>query len=116
MSDLNKALADIEAIKQQVARGTQFRGYGPVAVALTGVVALLAAGLQALWVDRPRDQVAVYLTIWIVAAIASASLIHVPVTLDTNGTVGRWNEIVRQKRSNSGSKGSSMDEWAATRM
>jgi hypothetical protein len=42
MPDLHKALADIDAIRTQVARGTEFRGYGPATVALTGLLALLA--------------------------------------------------------------------------
>ena len=43
MKDLDRALADITAIRSQLARGTEFRGYGPVTVAATGVLALLAA-------------------------------------------------------------------------
>ena len=53
MRDLDKALADITAIRSQMARGTEFRGYGPVTVAATGVLALLAAGVQALWLPDP---------------------------------------------------------------
>jgi hypothetical protein len=75
--DLHKALADIDAIKKQVARGTQFRGYGPVTIAFTGVLALLAAVIQALWLDDPRNQLAEYLTIWIGTAALSAALIGV---------------------------------------
>ncbi len=75
MQDFRKALADIDAIKGQVARATQFRGYGPATVALTGVVALLAAGLQAVWLDNPGEQVSAYLAIWVSAAVISAVLI-----------------------------------------
>ena len=75
MQDLRKALADIDAIKGQVARATEFRGYGPATVALTGVLALLAAGLQAVWLDNPREQVAAYLLIWVGTAVMSAVLI-----------------------------------------
>ena len=52
MKDLERALADITAIRSQMARGTQFRGYGPVTVAATGLLALLAAALQALYRAR----------------------------------------------------------------
>jgi hypothetical protein len=75
MQDLHKALADIDAIKRQVARGTQFRGYGPATIALTGILAAIAALVQAAWLDNPREQVAGYLTIWIAAAAISAALI-----------------------------------------
>jgi hypothetical protein len=73
--DLHKALADIDAIKKQVARGTQFRGYGPVTIAFTGLLSLLAAAVQALWLDDPRNQLAEYFTIWIGTAALSAGLI-----------------------------------------
>ena len=35
MRDLDRALADITAIRSQMARGTEFRGYGPVTMAAT---------------------------------------------------------------------------------
>ena len=75
MRDLHKALADIDAIKRQVARGTQFRGYGPVTIAFTGLLSLLAAAAQALWLDDPREQLTEYLTIWIGMATLSVALI-----------------------------------------
>ena len=37
MRDLDKALADIFAIRSQIAAGTAFRGYGPAAIAATVV-------------------------------------------------------------------------------
>ena len=65
MLDLHKALADIESIRSQVARGTQFRGYGPATVALTGVLAILAAGIQSVWLEDAREQIIGYLVLWI---------------------------------------------------
>jgi hypothetical protein len=53
MKDLERALADITAIRSQIARGTQFRGYGPITVAATGLLALLAAASQALFLPDP---------------------------------------------------------------
>ena len=75
MPDLHKALADIDAIRTQVARGTEFRGYGPATVALTGLLALLASGIQALALDHAREQVEGYLAIWVGTAILSVALI-----------------------------------------
>lgn len=75
MPDLHKALADIDAIKRQVARDTQFRGYGPATIAFTGVLALAAAVAQTLWIDDPREQFAGYLAIWIGTAAISVALI-----------------------------------------
>src|SRR5258708_22194085 len=49
MRDLDKALADIFAIRSQIAAGTAFRGYGPATVAATGGLALFTPLLQFLW-------------------------------------------------------------------
>jgi hypothetical protein len=71
MKDLERALADITAIRSQMARGTQFRGYGPVTVATTGLLALLAAALQALYLPDPAAAPLSYLLLWAgMAAIA----------------------------------------------
>jgi hypothetical protein len=75
MNDLNKALGDISSIRRQVAQSTEFRGYGPATLAGTGVLAMLAAAAQALWVPDPANHVAAYLSIWIATAILSATLI-----------------------------------------
>ena len=39
MSNLDKALAEITAIRGQMARASQFRGYGPATFAITGTLA-----------------------------------------------------------------------------
>jgi len=44
---LDKALGDITSIRRQVARTTEFRGYGAATLAATGVFAFLAAIAQA---------------------------------------------------------------------
>src|SRR5260221_9260474 len=54
MNDLNKALGDISSIRRQVAHSTEFRGYGPATLASTGVLAVGAAGAQALWLPDPE--------------------------------------------------------------
>jgi hypothetical protein len=64
MKDLERALADITAIRSQLARGTQFRGYGPVTVAATGVLALTAAVLQAFYLPDPAVTPLGYLALW----------------------------------------------------
>jgi fumarate reductase subunit D len=77
MDDLNKALGDISSIRRQVARATEFRGYGPATLAATGVLAVLAACSQALWLSHPAEHVSAYLAIWITTALVSASLIAI---------------------------------------
>ena len=71
MKDLERALADITAIRSQMARGTQFRGYGPVTVAATGLLALLAGAVQTLILPDPLADPLIYLGLWLgMAAIA----------------------------------------------
>src|SRR5258708_24782083 len=53
MRDLDKALADIFAIRSQIAAGTAFRGYGPATVAATGGFALFTAPFQFLSLPAP---------------------------------------------------------------
>lgn len=77
MNDLNRALGDISNIRRQVARSTEFRGYGPATLAATGGIALLAAGVQAVWLPNPANRVLEYLIIWLSTAIVSAALIAV---------------------------------------
>ncbi len=77
MTNLDKALADISAIRTQMARGAEFRGYGPATVAATGLLALLAAGAQALCLPDPAADVFFYLALWVATAAVSVVLIGV---------------------------------------
>ncbi|MGA2218078.1 MAG: hypothetical protein ABSG51_08325 [Terracidiphilus sp.] len=75
MNDLHKALGDISSIRRQVAHATEFRGYGPMTLAGTGLLALAAAGVQWLDVPNPENHLAAYLSIWIWTAAFSACAI-----------------------------------------
>jgi hypothetical protein len=77
MRDLERALADITAIRSQMARGTQFRGYGPVTIAATGLLTVLAAGAQALLLPEPAADIAGYVALWVMVAAVSAILIGI---------------------------------------
>jgi hypothetical protein len=77
MNNLYKALGDIGSIRRQVARTTEFRGYGPATLAATGAMAVLAATAQALWAPDPLNHMAPYLGIWIATAVLSAALVGV---------------------------------------
>ncbi len=74
MTDLHKALDDISSIRRQMAHSTQFRGYGPATLAATGVIAILAASSQSIWLPDPANHVPAYLSIWISTAVLSAAL------------------------------------------
>ena len=75
MRDLDKALADIFAIRSQIAAGTAFRGYGPATVAATGGLALATAFIQFLWLDDPTSHPLAFFTGWSAAALVSAGMI-----------------------------------------
>ncbi|MGH9605738.1 MAG: hypothetical protein ACRD3N_08550 [Terracidiphilus sp.] len=75
MNDLNRALDEIGSIRRQMARTTEFRGYGPATLAATGVFALLAAAAQSHWLPGAARSVPAYLEIWIAIAVVSAALI-----------------------------------------
>src|SRR5262245_51728939 len=77
MRDLDKALADITAIRSQMARGAEFQGYGPVTVAATAVLALAAGGVQMLWLPEPAADTFSYLALWVATASLSIVLVGI---------------------------------------
>jgi hypothetical protein len=78
MRDLDKALADIIAIRSQLAvEGTAFRGYGPATMAATSAIALLTALLQHLLLGDPTGQPLSFLLGWAAAALVSLSIIGI---------------------------------------
>ncbi|MBK3397551.1 MULTISPECIES: hypothetical protein [Methylobacterium] len=70
-ADLDRVLADITAIRSQVAAGTAFQGYGPTALAATGALALAATVAQAALLDDPTGRPLTFLAGWIAVAIVS---------------------------------------------
>ena len=74
MSKLDKALGDISTIRRQMAESTQFRGYGSATLGVTGLFAILGAGVQTAWLGDPVGHIRVYLIIWISTAVLSAAL------------------------------------------
>lgn len=74
MRDLDKALADILAIRSQLAAGTAFQGYGPGAVAATGLLALAATGLQHLRLGAAAAPLP-FFGFWIAVAVVAAGII-----------------------------------------
>ena len=76
MSELHRALAEIKHIRCQVARDTQFRGYGPASVAASGVLALLVAALQSHWLRNETDFHA-FAAVWIATALLSLTMVTI---------------------------------------
>ena len=74
MKELQQALAEIHSIRSHVARGTEFRGYGPASIAASGVLALLVAAVQAPWTARHANgDISSWVAIW--AGTAAVSLL-----------------------------------------
>jgi len=85
MTELRQALKDISAIRSQVARGTQFRGYGPLSVASSGLLAILVAAAQAHWLSNSVQDLTVFLGVWTSTAAVSVFL----AALETTARVRR---------------------------
>lgn len=77
MPDLDKALADIVAIRSQIARDTAFRGLGSAALAATGLLALATACGQALWLGDASARPLLFFGLWIATAFAAVGLIGI---------------------------------------
>lgn len=74
MDDLDKALGDISSIRRQVARSTEFRGYGPATLAATSVFAVLAGVAQAFLIPQPAEHATQYVGLWYATAFVSVAL------------------------------------------
>ena len=69
--ELLEALTQITEIRLQLARTEVFRGYRAMPVAFSGLMALLAAVIQAVTITDPMSQIGAYLALWIGAAVVS---------------------------------------------
>lgn len=74
---INQALDDISALRLQMARSTEFRGYGPATLAITGGLAAAAALAQAVFIPAPIAAIAPYLILWSATALVSVVLIAI---------------------------------------
>jgi hypothetical protein len=90
--DLSEALEQIDTIHAHLARGEQYRGYRPLALALSGVLGLAAALLQPAIVAR--DDSLGFAGYWVVVALASA-LVAGGATLA--GYLFREDELARRR-------------------
>jgi hypothetical protein len=75
MQDLERALIDISAIREQLAQSTEFRGYAPATLAGTGTFALLVAAAQTLWLPHSATNMRLFIAIWAAAAVLCVTVI-----------------------------------------
>jgi hypothetical protein len=74
MTELRQALDDISAIRSQVARGTQFRGYGPLSIASSGILAILVAAVQSHFSSGAYHDLKPFLVEWMATAAVAVFL------------------------------------------
>lgn len=73
MNDVERALAQVAHIRERMAASTQFRGFAPEAVALTGLLAFAAAAAQSAWPDALAPDALRFVAFWAgIAAVAVA--------------------------------------------
>ncbi len=69
--ELREALAQIAEIRAHIAQNETFRGFRSATVAASGLLALLGAAMQALWIPDPQQHLAAYMKLWIAVATVS---------------------------------------------
>jgi len=79
MQDLERALTDISAIREQLAQSTEFRGYAPATLVATGAFALLVATLQAIWLPESATNMRLFIALW----AATAAVCGIPIAIAT---------------------------------
>jgi hypothetical protein len=92
--ELRDALTQISEIRRQMARTEVFRGYRAVPVAFSGVLALSAAAIQAVWIVEPAGQLGAYLALWVGAAVVSAVGAGTEMALRARQSLSPWRREV----------------------
>jgi hypothetical protein len=88
--ELQDALAKISEIRAQIARTETFRGYRSITVGFSGLTALAAAAVQAVWLPEPGDHMTAYLTLWVAAAVVSLAATGIEMTVRCNRATSPW--------------------------
>lgn len=77
MTDVDHALAQLSAIRLQMAASTRFRGFAPPVVAATGVLALSGAVAQSLWPAQFAGGPVAFAAFWSVIGLAAGGMMGV---------------------------------------
>jgi hypothetical protein len=88
--ELREALTQISEIRLQLARTEVFRGYRAMPVAFSGLLALGAAGFQAVWIPDPTRHLPAYLTLWVSAAVLSAVAAGAEMVIRSRNSASSW--------------------------
>ncbi len=84
--ELREALTQITEIRSRLAGAELYRGYRALPVAFSGLVALGAGVVQAVWLEDPATEVGGYLALWVIAAGVSL------VALGVEMAIRHWRE------------------------
>ena len=72
--NLNQALSDIAAIREQIGRVESYRGFRSLTVGLSALFVVTGGCLQHIWIEHPEQQPLAFLRLWItVAALSSVA-------------------------------------------
>ena len=93
--ELREALTQIAEIRQQMARGTIFRGYRAATTAFSGVVAVVTGLLQLVLIGRPVSQgdVHTFVILWVAAAVLSLLVVGTEIAIRSR----RWASQVQRQ-------------------
>lgn len=80
--ELRDALSQINAIADQMSRTETFRGYRPLTVGFTGVMALVAAALQPVFILDVSTNATAFLQWWTAVAALNCTVVGVELLLD----------------------------------
>lgn len=83
--ELRQALAQVSEIRAQLARTEMFRGYRSATIAFTGLVGIVTAVVQSIWLPQPREHWDSYLALWIGAAVLNVALVGIEMWLRATG-------------------------------
>jgi hypothetical protein len=75
LNDVDRALSQIADIRSRMAASTRFRGFGPHAVALTGLLAVGVALAQTLWPAMLAPDDLTFVAVWAGAAAIAIAIV-----------------------------------------
>jgi hypothetical protein len=79
--ELREALVQIAEIRRHMAKSDVFRGYRSAPVAFSGLLALVAAAIQARFIPEPLEAPQDYLALWIGTAALSMAAVAIEMAL-----------------------------------
>ncbi len=77
MRELDRALLDISFVREHIARTTQFKGSGPLTIAVTVVFALGVAAIRAQMAPAAHGQALEFIVLWCSTAAVAVTLIGI---------------------------------------